>query len=342
MQNKSELSKSIDKKITSVDVAKHAGVSRSAVSRAFTPGANIAEKTREKVLLSAQQLGYQVNYLARDLKSKHSGFVGILANDITMPFRAEQIHTITKKLLSVGYRPIVLNTSSTQVKNMLGDLLGYRMAGFVIISDTPPSHIVDKCCDFDIPVIFVNRFYQKNNVDRVELDFNACGETIFGMLNPLPDSKMAVVEVEQYSYTLSGCVTGFKNICTRENFSIHSFYAPKQSYQAGLDIAPEIVSYIQKNPLHGLFVATDLLALGVCDGVKQQGVKIPEDLQIVGFDNIEQSGWLSYQLSTVAQDIHFQMQQVVNLLVNRIQYSHTPYMRICQKITPIHRKTTRA
>ena len=138
MQNKSELSKSIDKKITSVDVAKHAGVSRSAVSRAFTPGANIAQKTREKVLLSAQQLGYQVNYLARDLKSKHSGFVGILANDITMPFRAEQIHIITKKLLSVGYRPIVLNTSSTQVKNMLGDLLGYRMAGFVIISDTAP------------------------------------------------------------------------------------------------------------------------------------------------------------------------------------------------------------
>ena len=332
----------IAKKVTSFDVARHAGVSRSAVSRAFTPGAHIADKTRKKVFESAQILGYQVNYLARDLKNTHSGFVGILANQIMRPYRAKQIALLTQKLLSVGYRPILLNTDSDATESMLNDLLGYRMAGFVVTSDTPPSHIVDKCHDFNIPVVFINRFYEQETVDRIELDFQQCGQIVFDMLSPPSGVSLGVVGIQEHSYSVQGRTKAFQDVCCQNNVPIREFLAIRQDYQSGLDIVSAIIESIEHSPLDGLFVATDLLALGVCDGLRHHNIRIPQDIQIVGFDNIEQASWLSYELSTVCQDLDWQMDRAVGALVNRIQNTEHPYETIPQKIKPVHRKTTRS
>ena len=334
------MSKNNTHKITSFDVAKHAGVSRSAVSRAFTPGANISEKTRKKVIAAAQELGYQVNYLARDLKNHHSHFVCVLANRLHTPYRSKQLSILTEYLLNAGFRPIILNTDSPKCQHMFSDLFGYRVSGFIVTSDTPPVHVVDKCHQFNIPVIFINRSYEKQGVDRIELDFNTCGQTAFDMLNPTSQHHLAVIEVQEHSYSICGRIEAFKNICQRHRVTVHSFYAHTSQYIMGFDIAAEMARFIKHTPLHGVFVPTDLLALGIYDGLKKQGVKIPQHIQIVGFDDIEQASWHAYRLSTIKQDVAWQMQQVVHTLTQRLQDKDTPYVTIRQKIVPVHRGTT--
>jgi NAD(P)-dependent dehydrogenase (short-subunit alcohol dehydrogenase family) len=99
------------RKVTSFDVARVAGVSRAAVSRAFTPDASVSPKTREKVYQAAKELGYRVNYLARSLTNKRSDLVGLVAAGLDNPFRTLQIENLARVLLARNFRPILLPTS---------------------------------------------------------------------------------------------------------------------------------------------------------------------------------------------------------------------------------------
>lgn len=99
------------RRVTSFDVARAAGVSRAAVSRAFTPDASVSEKTRQKVYQAAKELGYRVNYLARSLTNKRSDFVGLVAAGLDNPFRTQQLENLARALIARNYRPILLPTS---------------------------------------------------------------------------------------------------------------------------------------------------------------------------------------------------------------------------------------
>src|ERR1700754_5243522 len=112
------------RKVTSFDVARVAGVSRAAVSRAFTPDASVSPKTREKVHKAAKELGYRVNYLARSLINQRSDLVGVVAAGLDNPFRTLQIELLSKALLKRNFRPVLLPTSNGEdTSSVIGELL---------------------------------------------------------------------------------------------------------------------------------------------------------------------------------------------------------------------------
>jgi DNA-binding LacI/PurR family transcriptional regulator len=134
------------RRVTSFDVARAAGVSRAAVSRAFTPDASVSEKTRQKVYQAAKELGYRVNYLARSLTNKRSDFVGLVAAGLDNPFRTQQLENLARALIARNYRPILLPTSKeADSATVIGQLLHYAVSGVIITSDAPPSHIFEEC-----------------------------------------------------------------------------------------------------------------------------------------------------------------------------------------------------
>lgn len=127
--------------VSAEQVAQLAGVSRSAVSRTFTPGASVAPATREKLLRAAQELGYHVNDLARGVLANRSRLVGIVATRPELGFRAHLAAALAKSLIKRGSIPILINTGQTEDELLAAQkmLIGHRAEAIIILSGSPPA-----------------------------------------------------------------------------------------------------------------------------------------------------------------------------------------------------------
>ena len=168
--------------IKAEDVARLAGVSRSAVSRTFTPGASVAEKTRQKVLAAAETLGYQVNIIARTMNTGSSNFIGIVTAGFDNPFRSKLLSPLVHQLALNGFMPLLMNADDPQqLAPSLRQLLSYHVAGVIITSGAPPLSLAEEYLERKIPVTLINRHAELAGCDRVCSD-NAQGAKLVAEL----------------------------------------------------------------------------------------------------------------------------------------------------------------
>ncbi|NVO55242.1 LacI family DNA-binding transcriptional regulator [Rhodobacteraceae bacterium B1Z28] len=329
-----------NKPVTSFDVARRAGVSRSMVSRAFTEGANISEKSREKVLKAAEELGYRVNFLARGLQTRQSNLVGIVASSLDTPFRSRQVRIAAQEFISHGYRPILLTVEpGDDVGQWVSVMLNYNVAGVMVTSATPSPKIIQECRKLRMPLVLINRGKNQDIADTVQIDVQQAGELAFTMLTRSRAGRLAVVHPQIPSYSVTGRARAFIEKCRIENIEVDEFISTSQSYAAGYDIAGNIG--LSLDHIDGVFCATDLLALGVMDRLRADwNTRFPDDLQVVGCDDIEQAGWGAYHLSTIRQDAEEQVLAAVTQMLERIENPDAPIQHYNQRLTPIFRKTT--
>lgn len=328
------------KTVNSFDVAKLAGVSRSAVSRTFTDGASVSRETREKVIAAAGQLGYRVNVLARSLHKQKSDLVGVVAADLDNPFRAEQIDLLSKGLLERGLRPILLRGEpSADVADLIGSLLQYSVAGVIVTSDTPPEEICMECLENGVPLVVVNKRDTGAPVDRVVTAFEGGGRLAFEHLVASGCRKLAVATPESSSYSINGRALAFEQAANNSGIPVVRIAWGSQSYEGGLEAAA-FVNRI-RSEIDGIFCTADYLALGVLDGLRHDhGVAIPEDIQVIGYDDIPQAAWKAYDLTTLAQSRKVLCEATLELLMQRLENPDLPQqVRVCD-IELVQRGTT--
>ncbi|MEJ6392021.1 LacI family DNA-binding transcriptional regulator [Gymnodinialimonas sp. 2305UL16-5] len=326
---------------TSFDVAKLAGVHRSAVSRAFTPGAAVAEETRKKIYAAASELNYRVNSIARGLQSEHSGIVGILASRLDTPVRAKQVKLLTQPLIRDGFRPMLVTAETpADVGGLIDAMLGYNVAGVIVTSDSPPQRAIDECHDAGVPVVLINRAETGAWADRVITDPEASGRLAFDMLRRCGASRMAVLQPETQTFSVTGRAAAFAALATARLGGCGRFLTADQSYDAARrSIAT--AGHAAFDAVDGLFCATDLLALGAVDALRLDlGLSVPNDIQVVGFDDIEQASWGAYSLTTVRQDLEAQAQLALRLLKVRMAQNDAPAQCFAIDLKPIFRGTT--
>lgn len=331
----------IRKNITSFDVAKLAGVSRSMVSRAFTEGAEISKESREKVKAAATELGYRVNHLARSLQAKHSELVGIVASALDTPFRSRQVKVAARECIRRGYRPILLVAEKPEeIEQLVTMLFNYNVAGMIITSAAPSSVIIEEANSLSVPIVLINRESETHGPDTIQVDIAQAGQLAFDMLTRFGAKRLGVIQPASPSFSVTGRANAFRQCCFENHVETQVFTSKSQSYQAGYDVAGEIG--VSLDSLDGVFCSTDLIALGVLDRLRGDwNTKIPDQLEIVGFDDIEQAGWRSYELTTIKQNADEQACIAVDLMIDRIKNpDREPFMR-SQLVTPIFRNTTR-
>ncbi|KZM50134.1 LacI family DNA-binding transcriptional regulator [Labrenzia sp. OB1] len=329
------------KQINSFDVARLAGVSRSAVSRTFTDGASVSKETRDKVMAAARQLGYRVNVLARSLHKQKSDLVGVVAADLDNPFRAEQIDLLTQGLLELGFRPILLRGEpSTDVAELIGSLLQYSVAGVIVTSDTPSEEICRECLQNGVPLVVVNKRDPGAPVDRVVTDFDAGGRMALEHLLECGCERLAVVTPEHSSYSIKGRVLAFEEAGKARGVSVTRIACGTQSYEGGLGASAAV--HRVRGGIDGIFCTADYLALGVLDGLRHEhGLRVPEDIQMIGYDNIPQASWKAYDLTTVFQSRRDLCEATLDILMQRLEEPDTPpQIRTCG-VTLVERGTTR-
>jgi len=308
-----------NKRISSIDVARLAGVSQSAVSRTFTPGASVSEETRNKVMDAADQLGYRPNVIARSLIQQSTKIIGIVMIRFKNPFYAIVLGEFTKKLNELGYRTLLLNVEhSEEVDAALPMALQYQVDGIIITSATLSSKMAEGCMRAGTPVVLFNRYDASGKFNAVYCDSVGGGRMVADAFVDAGHSRPAFISGESGSSTSRDRKTGFIECLQEKGIrSIIHEDGKDYTYEAGHSAAMRL--FKRKEPPDAIFCASDLIAIGAMDCLRRElGIRIPQELSIIGFDDIPMAGWLAYSLTTIRQPIEWMVDATMERLMRAI------------------------
>lgn len=295
-------------------VAELAGVSRSAVSRTFTPGASVSEETRQRVMRASEKLGYHVNHLARGLLRSSTGIVCLVAADSDTPYVSRMIRTLARHLQKAGKVAMVLDTSGPDgnVEQALRQTLNYRADATVVLSGSPPQSVIRTCLDNGQRMVLINRDDPIEGPYNISLDNRLAGRTAFERFVAAGCRRLAVVTSEAGTPSLIARERAFVERAAEAGVAVRVARHGRTSYDAGAAGAEELLSGSGRPD--AAFCVTDLIACGFMDTARHRfGVAIPAELSVIGFDDIEQAGWASYRLTTFAPPVDVLAAAVVEL-----------------------------
>lgn len=319
--------KSIRKRgsVTAEDVAKLAGVSRAAVSRTFSNNGSVARETREKILKAANELGYQVNFLAQGLNRKRSQLIGVVVARLSDPFRSSLLEGLLSEIQRKGYQALVTEVRDDEELEMtIRRFTQFRVSGVVVTSGQPPADLVKECVQHNIPVVGINRHMDIPDVDFVCSDNHMAATLVAEQLIRSGCSRVGWLNYK--NSTWSGINRGemFRRIMLEENKINESDFlditTEIDGYEGGRKAAHDFCARGEK--VEGIFCANAQLACGFLDGMRENGFDAPTDFHIIGFDNTLQTAQYSYRLTTIHQDVEQTARRVLACLESRGQEPH--------------------
>lgn len=316
-------------------------MSRSAVSRTFTPGASVSSAVRERVLASAGELGYRVNRLAQSLINARSNIIGLLGADLNQPFHAEILASLSAALLADGFQCMLLNAANAgrNTGALIERVLEYRVRAIVVMNGTPPSRIVRECLRSGVPVILINKPMPGLAVDTVVTDHAGGGREAADQLLAAGCRRLAVVSSGARTASLVGRINGFREQAAKAGVPVRVWQEGPTDYSAGREAA---LAVLGREAIDGAFCVTDLLALGFLDAARlDRGRCVPDDLSVIGFDDIPQAAWNGYQLTTFRQPIPLLTDQVMEVIRQRAEEPETPHALFTLPASLVVRRTVR-
>lgn len=308
--------------VTSLDVARLADVSQSAVSRSFTPGASVSNITRARVHEAARKLGYRPNAHARSLITGRSNMVGLVLWHLENLFYPAVLEQLAKRLQRDGFHLLLFITDNQNSDDLIGELLQYNVDGIVLGATTLSSSLAQRCADASIPVVLFNRVMAEggvNTVSSVRSDNVGGGREVARHLVAAGHRRIAFIAGSEDSSTNLERERGFREGLAECGMRIYARaignYNFEQSQQATRDLFAANVDRPD-----AVFVASDHMAFAVMDTLRfELGLRIPEDVSVAGYDNVPQASWESYDLTTVEQAVDPMVDATVGLLQNYLR-----------------------
>jgi DNA-binding LacI/PurR family transcriptional regulator len=301
--------------VTAKEVAREVGVSQSAVSRAFTENASISPAMRARVLRVAERLAYKPNAMARTLITRRSGIVGIVMGDLTNPFYPEVLELLSKRLQRSNLQTLLFNIPpGKEVDDELPLLLQYQVDAVVITSATVSSAMARTCAARGIPVVLFNRYVPGSDVHAVSCDNYEGGRLIARYLVERHHRRVVYVAGKRDTSTTLDRERGFLDQLGELG---HSLWGREETteytHEEGRAATLRLLQG-RRRP-DAIFYANDIMAIGGLDTIRSElKLRVPEDLSIVGFDDIQMANWASHSLSTVRQPIAEMVEKTAALL----------------------------
>lgn len=300
--------------VTSVDVAREAGVSQATVARTFSSPHLVADGTRAVVERAADRIGYVPNAIARSLKSQRTNIVGAVVpaygeywQSVLTEF-SRQLAPLDRQLLLFSF------ADAADVGRVLDSVHQYRLDGLVLASSNIAHTQLAGMADAAVPVVAFNQPAASNIVNSVSVD-NAEGMAL------VADHLVSTgVESVVFVGGVSGTSTdqlryqGAARALGRYGVACPYVEAGAFTYEAGYKIVPAIM---QRSELpDAVMVASDEVALGVLDGLASAAIDVPGDTSVTGFDGLPQAGWAGYDLTTFVQPIDILVRRATELLLD--------------------------
>jgi DNA-binding LacI/PurR family transcriptional regulator len=305
-------------RVTSIDVARRAGVSQSAVSRVFSEGASVGATMRERVLRAASELGYEPNALARSLSTGRSRIIGLVVSHLDNLFYPAVIDRLCRRLQKDGYHLLMFVGEGSDSSALVGQMLQYRVDGIVLGSITLSSALAQRCADAKIPVVLFNRVISREavvgSVCSVRSNNLRGGAALARHLIELGHSRIAFIAGREDSSTNRDRERGFTRVLRTAGLSL---VARAAGHYDPAEAAKATRAFFLANARRpdAVFAASDQMALAVIDTLRHElHLQVPGDVSVVGYDDVPQAAWPAYQLTTFQQPVDRMVEATMALL----------------------------
>ncbi|MGB5871808.1 MAG: LacI family DNA-binding transcriptional regulator [Albidovulum sp.] len=305
--------------VTLKEVAKLAGVSRSAVSRTFTDGASVSDKMRRKVEKVARELGYSPNALASSLTTGRTKLIGLVSNNFHNPVFLEVFDLFTRALQDRGLRPLLVNlTDEADPENSLRMLRQYSVDGVVVASSTLPPAFAKAFRDSGVPVVHsFGRYSAAPQVHVVGIDNIECGRMAARALIARGYDRVAFLGGPESATSTQDRHAGFASeIAAHPSIKLSHSFANAYSFDAG---RREMLRLLADTPAQAYFCGDDVLSIGALSAIADSGMSVPEDIGIIGLNDMEMAGWESINLTTIHQPIQQIVLSSIELIVSMLE-----------------------
>lgn len=299
-------------KPTAKQVAHAAGVSISAVSRAFTPGAPIDDAKRKRIFAAAEAVGY-VSPGRRMAQAIAADTVTLVAGDLHNPFYPLVLDTLAKRLQASGRQLLVYALpEGTNVDTVIPKILAARPSAVIVTSVSLTSGMAQACRQHRIPVVLLNRIQRDIRINAVACDNFAGGTDAASLLLARGRRRIGFIGGAPNTSTHVERARGFRTRLNEAGRAVHAEIAGHFSYRVAYAATSELLS--RPDRPDALFCCNDIMGLAVIDAAKDRGLRIPDDLAVVGFDDIPMAAWTSYRLTTVRQPVERMVQEALDLV----------------------------
>ncbi len=303
-------------RVTAAEVARAAGVSRSAVSRAFTPGCSVSNKKRLLIEAEAARLGYRPNALARTLITRRSRMIGVVMAAIDNPFHAQLLQCLDAALQSRGLAMLLRGADRPEMTDeLIHHLLTYQVDGVIVASGLFSSSAARACVAVATPVVMLDRLMRAAGASAVGSDNRAGARMAAEHLVALGRRRIAFMSGTPGISTSSERASGFLDGLSEAGLSAVAVASGQYEYAAGENAAGALLTH---NP-DAVFCENDLMAMAVLDVARGRGIRVPDDLAVIGFDDIPAASLPAYALTTIAQDARAMADAAAMLLEERIE-----------------------
>ena len=279
--------------VTSFDVARLAQVSQSAVSRAFTPGASVSDATRVKIEDAARKLGYRPNAIARTLITRRSRIIGVVMSYLENQFYPVVLEKLSQRLQRDGYHVLLFIADTRQTDAVLAEILQYQVDGMVMASTSMSSALALRCEEAGIPVVLFNRVSSgSENTSSVTTDNLQGGMLVGQYLARTGHRRVAYIAGLEDTSTNQQREQGLRDGLAESGQSVFARAVGNYDFEDAKAAARTLFSVKAAQRPDAVFVANDHMAIAVMDTLRiELGLRIPQDVSVVGFDNVKQSEW---------------------------------------------------
>ncbi len=304
--------------VTSGDVARLANVSQSAVSRTFSPGASVSEQTRQVVLDAAKELGYRPNALARAMISGRSRLIAILVAYLDNQFYPLVLEQMSRALQDRGYQVLLFMTDPGNQDQVVQKMLQYQVEGIVMASATLSSSLARECASTGTPVVMFNRYVPSSPTSSVTSDNIEGARLLAHFLVKGGHRKIAFVAGNEDSSTSRDREAGFHKGLAECGITLFRRAVGGYSFEGASAAARELFN-VRERP-DAVFVANDHMAFAVMDVLRSElGLRIPQDISLVAYDDVPEASWAGYNLTTVSQPCGPMVEATVSILIEQVE-----------------------
>jgi LacI family transcriptional regulator len=331
-------------KVTIKHIAELAGVSSAAVSKALNDHSDISDETKKRILEICKEVGYTPNEIARSLAKGRSNMIGLLIPDITSPIYSEIFKGLDLQAQEYGYSLFLCDTNRDieAERKYVRILMEKRVNGIVI---APVSNCIDHITEEtrnNIPIIYIGGKVNDSMNNYITVDNFYGSKIAVDYLIKLGHKEIYMVCDRGNTKTMSDRIMGYKTVMTENNCNpvVYVDSEGKKGRESGYVQAKNILS-CRKLP-SAIFTCNDMVAIGVMEALLEKGLKVPEDISLVGYDDIAFASLPTIKLTTVAQPKFEIGMRTINLL-NKIMKNYTPDCKNREIVKPefVIRRTCR-
>ncbi len=311
--------------MTSHDVARVAGVSQATVSRVLRKDPKVRPETRDRVLSALLQTGYEPHALARSFRTRRADAIGVVVARLSYQLFPAMLEALGQRIAESGLRMVVWDAefggdlpASKALKQGLVD-------GVILLAATHESAFLKDTVSAQAPVVLVNRMVEGYPCDQIGSDNLMGAQQVADYFLRSERQRLGLIGGLQRASPIREREQGFRAALEAAGRPLQThLYQRSESFThaSGVQAIQQMLRTDQ--PPDAVFCVNDVLAIGAMDGARALGVRVPEDLWIVGYDDIELASWGAYNLTTVHQPMLHMVDQALDWLLAKIANPEKP------------------